>query len=126
MHGVVDTCSLLSARLPCVHKSSCYLQFLYSFPLPISTPLKATAPFSMLYLLLFAAFIACILRWAAFGSVAAVLLVAIQVIAIIMMDAMSTNPIFVNREDANGGAASTARMMDEVEWEETGGVLEQV
>jgi len=79
----------------------------------------------MAYLLFFAASVACIRRWAALGSLAAILLIAMQIMAVIVMDAMSTNPVFLEGEDAIGGDASTRWIMEEVEWEEVSGVLER-
>lgn len=80
----------------------------------------------MAYLLFFAAFVASIIRLAALASVAAVMLVAAQVMAILMINAMSTNPVFLREEDAAGDDASTGWIMEEEEWEEVSGVLEQV
>lgn len=80
----------------------------------------------MAYLLFFATFVASIIRWAALASVAAVMLVAAQVMIIVMVNAMSTNPVFLREEDAAGEDASTGWIMEEEGWEEVSGVLAQV
>lgn len=54
------------------------------------------------------------------------MLVAAQVMAIVMINAMSTNPIFLQGEDAAGDDASTGWIMEEGEWDEVSGVLEQI